>query len=47
VEEQPLIGHPLQLYCRNDAVGQCPYFFILTVPNQFRYPVWGRRRLLT
>jgi len=37
-------------------VSQCPYFFILAVPNQFRYPVWGQepgslmrrhRRLLT
>ena len=25
-----------------DAVAQCPYFFILAVPNQFRYPVWGQ-----
>ena len=39
-----------------DAVSRFPYFFILTVPNHFRYPVWGQepsslmhrhRRLLT
>jgi hypothetical protein len=37
-------------------VSRFPYFFILAVPNQFRYPVWGQeagsltnrqRRLLT
>jgi len=38
------------------AVAQCPNFFILAVPNQFRYSVWGQehgflmrrhRRMLT
>jgi hypothetical protein len=26
----------------NDAVVRCPCSFTLTVPNQFRYPVWGK-----
>jgi len=25
----------------NDGVTRCPRSFTLTVPNQFRYPVWG------
>jgi len=25
-----------------DAVARSPYFFILAVPNQVRYPVWGQ-----
>ena len=46
-----------KFYCLNkDAVYRFPYFFILVVPNHFRYPVWGQepgcltrthRRLLT
>jgi hypothetical protein len=40
----------------NEVVARCPSFFILVVPSQFRYPVWGQepgslthrhRRLLT